>query len=423
MAFYRCSVTSDNPFDINSVKIASSDNLIEYDSTNNNRIGNENFDCQNPLFTIPRGQSKYIPFGTGSLKLYVNDGFQIDRVRYDSVVSYTYSVHAYDSNMNTYGISIINITYITETKVLIMYNWKTSSTNRSITYSRIIDGTSGGNYMSNEDSTIGASLAYIGAAKGSAYSGRIFKSDFNDSANKLGIVYIRKVYIDNNFNKLNGEALWHGYVACYITTSASFISVNKTLASSLVISCSQTGVKSNIQFGNSNGFFVYSLASNGTTRTDRFYLLRNSGTNVAGVQPFVYTTNFPEELSYSGDDNKAPELLGKLNDDYYVFLDRIKSRLLIYDIYTASTNNAMTFRKMGEINLSDISSNILYSLLPNNILVIINTSTNKGQMYQVTYNGSSYELIELGEIKNVTTDTIVAPEGIFSGQSLISTKS
>ena len=351
------------------------------------------FDTTKPRYHFTTGQSFAVPVGNQDKCLSFaigSDGSVVLGQIFSANASVyhiqpTSNVVAATAAIVTYGFDVIGLWYIDSNTFLMMYSWQTSATARSITYLRAFGSVSGKMFMSNADSTFAASLiSDLTTVAGSVYAGRIMKTDFLGNSSRLGIAYAR-THITSAGAK-TGATLWHGYIAAYVTTTANFISISRSMASSYSIAPTQANTSFKAYFGPAG--FVFSGSNSAGTKVDRWYYQRDTASTTGVISGFGYTDypKMPDEL-------KSSTPIGRLEDGVYVFR-KYSYQYYLYNILLSTTSGAVTlFEKVGEVSGSS-PYNGESILLRGNILLVrqSGSSSNLGAMYQIIKRDDGYKI-------------------------------
>ena len=421
MAFYLCEQES----------IELPEIFAKRDLNNSSVMADENyFDVKKPIYTLTAGKGVAIPVGNNK---YINilldsTGLVTATKIYSNKIGTLgtpLTVQAATAVIATYGFNIVGVWYVNQNEFLMMYNWKTAEKTLSPTYTRLFGLTCDQLYMSNVDTTFGASLVSTsGSVAGSCYAGYLFKTDFNGNGSKIGIAYLRDSITAANVN--NQRTLWHGYMAAYTTVNTSFKSIAKAFASTLQVNVSTDGYKLDLYGATSNVINAYAYTTAGTART---YFIRDSATNVGGTAAMLYTDLNTEIYNNS-------RCIGKLLDDIYVYtrvetetaLNK-KQYLDFYEIAYASTNTSLLSNLINSIELDNsyikprygIDEKNFYPIkLLNNNILLIQTDEETCSINQIIYNNGNekYELDELGDTTLNLIDTTTTTKKYFKADIL-----
>ena len=277
---------------------------------------NHQFDPTIPWEVIADGETLLLPLGEGTVQLTNVASGTVVNATYnpteDLISSSTIHTITPDTTVSfatgkTSGaaFNIICFEYIDAHTLFIMYNWATSATKLSITYSRILYACGSVFKMSNADSTFAASLISRNASTaGSCYSGFLCKTDYDGCFNRMGIAYIRQHITAANV--LTSQTLWHGYIAAHVTAQGSYRYITKSLNSTLQVTAS-TSV---ISLGNSDSNMFIAKANT----SYRYYFHRDS--NVAagtGGMANLFRTS-GQGYAESSSSINGYSIIGKLSD-------------------------------------------------------------------------------------------------------------
>jgi len=405
MAFYLCEQES----------IELPEIFAKRDLNNPSVMADENyFDVKKPIYTLTVGKGVAIPVGNNKyINILLDSAGLVTATKIYSnkigTLGTPLTIQAATAVIATYGFNIVGVWYVNQNEFLMMYNWKTAEKTLSPTYTRLFGLTCDQLYMSNVDTTFGASLVSTsGSVAGSCYAGYLFKTDFNGNGSKIGIAYLRDSITAANVN--NQRTLWHGYMAAYTTVNTSFKSIAKAFASTLQVNVSTDGYKLDLYGATSNVINAYAYTTAGTART---YFIRDSATNVGGTAAMLYT-----DLNTGIYNNSR--CIGKLLDDRYVFMrvEDGKFYLDFYDIAYASTNTSLLSDLINSVELDNVYNNSV-KLLNNNIL-LIQTDEETCSINQIIYNNGNerYELDELSDTTLNLIDTTTTTKKYFMADIL-----
>ena len=385
-----------------------------------------------PIITIETGYSYLFPLGEGTVELNNPSGGTTITATYyptgDIITSST--IHSIESNQtitlvtgmtSSATFNIILCEYIDAHTLFLMYNWATSTTKLSATYSRVLYVSADIFKMSNADSTFAASLlAEDVSTAGSVYAGFVSKTDYDGAYNRMGIAYIRKHITAANV--LTSQTLYHGYVAAHVTTSGSYRYITKSLNSSLQLTTSASTMK----LCQSDSNFFYAVAG----VSCRYYFHRDSAVAAGtGGMANVFRTSGTGYIQTSTSGTSYHyQVIGKLSDGNllaaYTFTENrgdtyshlrsfVGSVLCILDYNKAIASNT-TNAVIAQISISssDTCARCVFCL-DGDIVCLGDSANGLYELHQIRrkYGGSSftYEMESLGTVymsRSVDTETI-----------------
>ena len=416
-------------------------NVMIYDDRS--FVDNVNFDTTDPIYSIRSNENAYIPLGNSNYYLNIKNVSGIVSARFYDIInktesSSTYSIVDYTAVIDTYGFDIIGVIYVNASEFILIYNWKTSNTLRSITYFRgfIVTYDSSGApslTMTNADATFAASLAgETVSTSGTTIKGRLMISDANDNGVRLGLAYIRKTITAANV--VSQGLVCDGIMAIY--TTANQVSIAKTITTRYNINPSVSTNNHRGWFGDSDSHGCWQIV--GTNNRYYYHQFRNHNVNTAGQAAATFrlstTAAFDSNLNPNTAYNYELRQLGRLTNDTHVFIRRATEndwQLLIYEIGQNNASNACTINLVGEIHFNIFDNNINHAWLMKQNLFAVKSTDFRAAIYQIIKSSSGYRLEFLGSSNllnysaNLVEDKLVpviAPLGLYSnsGQSITS---
>lgn len=368
-----------------------------------------------------------IPIGDSKVNFFINSSKQlIARYKSNDLV-----IQGANDNMYANGVNILQIFYLSNTAIFIMYNWRNGA---STSLTTLNSNTIGKIIFIKHDDKLGVTAERVmfggtktfenSAVNGSVYAGKIFPLDFKEGAEwKIGIQYIRDSI--TNANVYNGRYSYTGRINFYVSTSVSRImmqTVSTSVISSVASCVPSTGA--NIWFANTFGNIVnhYSMTSASViTRQTWMTRVANNTDSASGNNINVNNPNgFGDtvEPSVLGNMIFNQQMLGRLEDGTYLFcktgdhavMGGVSMYFEVWEcLFDTVANHSVWIKKNSFFDLQSTwienENNIIespYILLKNNVLI----DTHDGTLYQIMY----------GEYnKNGTTETGYYPK--FIGRS------
>mgnify|MGYP002622064343 CR=1 FL=1 len=401
-------------------------------------VDNLNFNTTSPIYNIASGDYAYIPLGNSEyyLKIY-NDSGTVTACFHDILNntddSTTYTIQASTTVISTYGFDIIGLVYMNASEFILIYNWQSASTTRSITYFRgfvvtYVLGSAPTLTMTNADSTLAASLmGDYNSAAGSTYQGRLSLSDANDNGWRVGLSYIRKTI--TSANVCTQVHVADGFMAVY--TTGNVISIAKTIATHYTLNPSVSTSKYRGWYGNSDGYGFWQII--GTSNRYFYGQYKNhavaTGGQAAVVLNLSTTTAFDIDLNPENAYNYELREIGRLTNDTHVFIKRCAEdrwQLMIYEITQNNTNNSMHAKQVGTMFFDIYDNDLNHAWLVRQNLFVIKSTEDRAAIYQIRKIEGFYKLKYLGSTNllnynlNLVEDHLVPvpmPLGLYSDRS------